>query len=152
MHEELYELKEKLIKELGEYSENGKYSKEDVETIKYLASAVDHLCNIVMDMDDEGSYDGYDMSRRMSRDGRGGQGGGNTGSNSYYSRAGRGRGSYARGSYARGRNARRDSRGRYSGDGGIDEFMWTLGEMMGDFPEEAKRDAEKLMRKLEEMQ
>lgn len=84
--------------------------------------------------------------------GRGGQGGGNTGSNSYYSRAGRGRGSYARGSYARGRNARRDSRGRYSGDGGIDEFMWTLGEMMGDFPEEAKRDAEKLMRKLEEMQ
>lgn len=143
MHEELYELKEKLIKELGEYSENGKYSKEDVETIKYLASAVDHLCNIVMDMDD----DGYDMSRRMSRDGRGGQGGGNMGGNSYYSRAVRGRGSYARG-----RNARRDSRGRYSGDGGIDEFMLTLGEMMGDFPEDAKRDAEKLMRKLEEMQ
>lgn len=46
MHE-LYELKEKLMKELGEYSQNGKYSKEDVETIKYMASDVDHICNIV---------------------------------------------------------------------------------------------------------
>lgn len=34
MHEDkLYELKEKLIKELEEYAQNGKYSKEDVETI-----------------------------------------------------------------------------------------------------------------------
>ena len=48
MHEDkLYELKEKLLKELEEYAQNGKYSKEDVETIKYMASAVDHICNIV---------------------------------------------------------------------------------------------------------
>ena len=46
MHE-LMELKEKLIRELEEYSQNGKFSKEDVETIKYMASAVDHLCNIL---------------------------------------------------------------------------------------------------------
>ena len=131
MHEELYELKEKLIKELGEYSKNGKYSKDDVETIKYLASAVDHLCNIAEDMD-EGSYD---MGYRMSRDTRGG------GMDGYYSRTGRG-------SYARGR--RRDSRGRYSSAESVEDFMITLGEMMGDFPEEAKRDAEKLMRRLKE--
>lgn len=58
MHE-LMELKEKLIRELEEYSQNGKFSKEDIETIKYMASAVDHLCNIV---------DGEDYSHR-SRDG-----------------------------------------------------------------------------------
>lgn len=42
----LHDLKEKLTRELEEYSQNGKFSKEDVETIKYMASAVDHLCNI----------------------------------------------------------------------------------------------------------
>ena len=53
MHE-LRELKEKLIRELEDYSQNGKFSREDVESIKYMASAVDHLCNI-MDAD-EGEY------------------------------------------------------------------------------------------------
>jgi len=133
MHEELYELKEKLIKELGDYAENGKYSKDDVETIKYLASAIDHICNIVSDMD-ENMYSG-----RMSRENRGG----GTSGMSY-------RG-MSRASYARGRNARRDSRGRYSSADGMEDFMWTLGEMMGDFPAEAKKDAERLMTKLEEM-
>lgn len=123
MHD-LHELKEKLIKELEEYSENGKYSKEDVETIKYLASAVDHLCNII----DDGEYS---MDNRM--DGR-----------MRYSRTYDGRNSYAR-------NRRRDSMGRYSRKADMDDFMMSLGEMMGDFPEDAKRDAEKLMRKLDEM-
>lgn len=50
MHK-LEELKDKLIEELEAYSENGKYSKDDVEVIKYMASAVDHICNI-MDGDD----------------------------------------------------------------------------------------------------
>ena len=53
MHDELYELKDKLLKELGEYSQNGKYSKEDVETVKYISSAVDHLFNICDRMEDE---------------------------------------------------------------------------------------------------
>ena len=52
MHK-LYELKDKLLKELEEYSQNGKYSKEDVETIKYMASAVDHICNIVERAEDD---------------------------------------------------------------------------------------------------
>ena len=84
MHE-LYELKDKLIKELEDYSQNGKFSKEDVESIKYMASAVDHLCNIMERKDEEE----YSMrGRRSYEDGN---------------------------SYARGRrNVRRDSMGRYS--------------------------------------
>lgn len=123
MHEELYELKEKLVRELSDYAEHGKFSKDDVETIKYLSSAIDHICNIVDGADEGASYGMY--SRRINRNG--------------YSRRG--------GSYA----PRRDSRGRYSRGDGMEDFMWSLGEMMGDFPEEAKKDAERLMRKLEEM-
>lgn len=54
--DKLYELKDKLMKELEDYSQNGKFSKEDVESIKYMASAVDHLCNI---MDGEEGYSGH---------------------------------------------------------------------------------------------
>lgn len=89
MHK-LYELKEKLMRELEDYSENGKFSKEDVEAIKYITSAIDHICNIMED--DGGDYSntyGGDMGRSYAR--RGGR------------------------SYAGRRNARRDSMGRYSG-------------------------------------
>lgn len=80
MHK-LEELKDKLIEELEAYSENGKYSKDDVEAIKYMASAVDHICNI-MDEDDysnamygrrypANSYrDGYSRARRRDSMGR----------------------------------------------------------------------------------
>lgn len=54
--DKLYELKDKLMKELEDYSQNGKFSKEDVESIKYMASAVDHLCNI---MEGEEGYSGH---------------------------------------------------------------------------------------------
>lgn len=153
MHE-LYELKEKLMKELSEYSQNGKFSKEDAEVIKYLASAIDHICNIVMDMEEEEYSNEYRYSREQGGGNRGGQGGGSyRGGQGGNSRTG---GSYAGGrrySYARGRgrNARRDSMGRYSRDGGVEELSQTLGEMMGELPEEVKRDAEKLMIKLDEM-
>ena len=56
MHK-LYELKDKLIDELEAYADNGKYSKEDVEAIKYMASAVDHLCNIMEEADEKYSGD-----------------------------------------------------------------------------------------------
>lgn len=112
MHK-LYELKEKLMRELEDYSENGKFSKEDVEAIKYITSAIDHICNIMEDADEEG-YSG-DMMR---------MGGG---------RGGRGNRSYARG---RGGNARRDSRGRYSSEGYSYEFKADLEELMQDAPNE----------------
>ncbi len=125
MHE-LYDLKEKLVKELEDYAQNGKFSKEDVESIKYMASAVDHLCNIV-ERADEDSYSrnySYERSRRLY-DGR----------------------SYARG---RGRNARRDSMGRYSGAEGAEELIDTVRGMMGDLPQNLQMDAQRFVQKLEQ--
>lgn len=77
MHK-LYELKEKLIDELETYADRGKFTKEDVEEVKYMSSAVDHICNIIDGMDGEysGSYrEGGSYARRrgesMRRDNRG---------------------------------------------------------------------------------
>lgn len=122
MHE-LHELKEKLIKELEDYSQNGKFSKEDVEAIKYMASAVDHLCNIM----DESEY-----SQR-----------GNMSRNYSYERGG----SYARG---RGRNARRDSMGRYSRADGVEELVDTVRDMMQELPANLQMDAQRFVQKLEQ--
>ena len=112
MHK-LYELKEKLMRELEDYSENGKFSKEDVEAIKYITSAIDHICNIMEDADKEG------YSEDMMRMGGGSDRRGNR--------------SYARG---RGGDARRDSRGRYSSEGYSYEFKADLEELMQDAPNE----------------
>lgn len=121
MHK-LYELKEKLMRELEDYSENGKFSKEDVEAIKYITSAIDHICNIV---ENEDEYSNAGMmgggSYAYADGGRGGRGG-------------RSNRSYARG---RGRNARRDSMGRYSSEGGYSyDFKVDLEELMQDAPNE----------------
>jgi hypothetical protein len=134
MHE-LMELKKKLIRELEEYSQNGKFSKEDVETIKYMASAVDHLCNILMDEDGEYSNRGDGYSNR------------NDGMSRNY-----GGGSYARG---RGRNARRDSMGRYSNEGysradGVEELVDNVRNMMQDLPQNLQIDAKRFIQKLEQ--
>ena len=157
MHEEkLYELKEKLMKELGEYAENGKFSKEDAESIKYIASAIDHICNIVERMNEEegyserGSYaDGGEM---MGGSGsyRGGMGSytrGNQGGRGYYR-------NYGGDSYARGRgsNARRDSMGRYSRTGDPGEMVEQLEDLMQDAPnEQIKQQIKQLVQQLEQM-
>ena len=110
MHK-LYELKDKLMNELEDYSENGKFSKEDVESIKYITSAVDHIDNIC-EREDDMSYD----------DGMGGSYRG-------YSREG-GRGGSKRGRYSgrEGRN-RRESRRRYSGADGMEDIESVKAEM-----------------------
>ena len=135
MHE-LYELKEKLMRELEDYSKNGKFSKEDVEAIKYITSAIDHICNITER--EEGEY-----SENM---------GGSYGRGSSY------RGSSYRGngrsSYARGRGARRDSMGRYSNEGysmANDDMIADLREMMETAPEGAKSKIRSLISDLERM-
>ena len=64
MHK-LYDLKEKLMDELEAYSQNGKFSKEDVESIKYISSAIDHICNICEDMEGGGEYSGDMMGGDM---------------------------------------------------------------------------------------
>lgn len=171
MHE-LYELKEKLMKELAEYSENGKFSKEDAEAIKYISSSIDHICNIVERMEDEGegyserggSYRGGSYGGSYARGGGGRQGGGSNrgGSNRGGSYEGGGmggqggsyEGSYARG--GRGRNARRDSMGRYSSEQGYsreaEEMADQLRELMEQAPDETiRRDIERLLRKVEQM-
>lgn len=148
MHE-LYELKEKLMKELGEYSQNGKYSKEDVETIKYMASDVDHICNIVERAEGEeysqrGSYANYSGNggggasyRGYSRDMSG---------NSYRWRGGN---SYSRG---RGQSAQRDSMGRYSGAAEPSELVDQIMGMMQDAPNgQIKQQMQQLVERLEQM-
>lgn len=143
MHE-LYDLKEKLIKELGEYAQNGKYSKEDVETIKYMASAIDHICNIC-ERDEE------EYSQRGSYD-NGNMGGGNYRNNNY-SRMGGGSYRGGRGSYARGRgqNARRDSMGRYS-SAGADEMAEQLEDLMRDAPnDQIRQQIQQLVNQLNQM-
>ena len=146
MHE-LYELKEKLLKELGDYSENGKFSKEDAENIKNLSGAIDHLCNIVMDMESEYSNEyGGNSNARGGGGNRGGGGRSNRGGGSSYARGGQGR---------RG-NVRRDSMGRYSREGGysydeaIDDMTMTIRENMQELPENLKRDARRFLKKLEQ--
>ncbi len=131
MHK-LYDLKEKLIKELEGYAENGKYSKDDVEAIKYIASAVDHICNIVDGMDEE------EYSGNMNyNDGMGNR------SMRSYRNVDR---SYARG---RGRNARRDAMGRYSRSGNMVE---QLEDLMDDAPDErVRQEIQKFIAKIEPM-
>ena len=134
MHD-LRELKEKLMKELEEYGGNAKYSKEDVETIKYMASAIDHICNI---SEDEEGYSGhypYWMGGAYAD--------GNMNGNRSY-----------RGSYAGRRNARRDSMGRYSGDGYSRDggMVEELRELMQDAPDERTRqEFQRFIDKIERM-
>lgn len=143
MHE-LYELKEKLMNELNEYSSK-EMSAGSLEVIDKLAHAIKNICKIIESAEDEGysergnSREGY--SRNYNRNGgryayEGGQGG-----------------SYARG---RGRNARRDSMGRYSGTNGysrtdsVSEFAESIREMMGELPQNLQQDAQRFVQKLEQ--
>lgn len=129
MHK-LYDLKEKLMQELEDYSENGKFSKEDVESIKYIASAIDHICNIVEGDEEYSNAYVYDDGDSYVRGGN--RGGGR---------------SYARG---RGRNARRDSMGRYSRAN--EDIVERLRMMMQDAPDEhTRQEFQKFIMKIEQM-
>ena len=129
MHK-LYDLKEKLMQELEDYSENGKFSKDDVESIKYIASAIDHICNIVEESDEYSNmYYGEDDGSYARGD--------NRGENR----------SYARG---RGRNARRDSMGRYSRAN--DDMIEKLRMMMQEAPDQQTRqEFQRFIQKMEQM-
>ena len=134
MHE-LYELKEKLCRELK------KYSSEDVttsslEVVDKLSHAIKNIDKIIekYEEEDNSSY-GYEPNYRANS-GRG---------NRYNSN------SYSRG---RGRNARRDSMGRYSADGYSrnSELANELRDLMMDAPDEQTRqEYQKIISKLEMM-
>lgn len=144
MHE-LYELKEKLMKELNQYASE-EMSAGSLEVIDKLSHAIKNICKIIEAAEEEeyssrGSYNMGGGSRYSRERGRyayeGGQGG-------------------SRGSYARGRNARRDSMGRYSGEGGysrtdsVDELVEGIRSMMQDLPQGTQHDAQRFIQKLEQ--
>lgn len=144
---ELYELKEKLCRELKKYN-NENINTSNLEIIDKLSHAVKNMDKIIQSYEEEENasygYNSYEPSMRNSNRG--------------------GRNGYVNNSYARGRgsNAKRDSRGRYSNEnypmndysrneysrhsGIVDE----LREMMMDAPtEEIRRDFEKTISRIE---
>lgn len=138
MHE-IYELKEQLMKELEEYGRKGEMSTGSLEVVDKLAHTIKNLCKIIETAEEEGEYSMAGYRRSYA----GGNGQGMTGGSMR---------SYARG---RGRNARRDSRGRYSSNGGYsygsDEMIEQLEELMEEAPDQVKQDIQRLISKVESM-
>lgn len=141
MHE-LYELKEKLCRELK------KYSSEDVttnslEVVDKLSHAIKNLDKIIEKYEEEegGSYGYNSYEPNYNRSNR----------SSYRGNYNNG-GSYARG---RGRNAKRDSMGRYSSNDGYSrngDIASELRELMMDAPDEQTRmEYQRVINKLEQM-
>lgn len=142
---ELYELKEKLCKELKKYS-GEEVTTNSLEVVDKLSHAIKNIDKIIEKYEEEegGSYgyNSYEGSYRGNRSYRG----------SYNNN-----GSYARG---RGRNARRDSMGRYASANGSYENGYSrngdiaseLRELMMDAPDEQTRmEYQKVINKLEQM-
>lgn len=135
MHE-LYELKDKLCRELKKYN-NEEVTTNNLSVIDTLAHAVKNIDKIIdgYEEEDGGSY-GYEPNYRMSN-GRSYRGSNNSGS-------------YSRG---RGRNAKRDSMGRYSNDSGYSrhgDVVEQLREMMMEAPnDEIRRDYERVINRME---
>lgn len=139
---ELYELKEKLCRELK------KYSSEDVttnslEVVDKLSHAIKNLDKIIEKYEEEegGSYGYNSYEPNYNRSNR----------SSYRGSYNNG-GSYARG---RGRNAKRDSMGRYSSNDGYSrngDIASELRELMMDAPDEQTRmEYQRVINKLEQM-
>lgn len=147
MHE-LYELKDKLMKELEEYGSQ-ELSAGSLEVVDKLSHSIKNICKIIEASEEE---EGYSMRGRSYDDGM-------TNGGSYRGRMSRnyGGGSY-RGSYARGRgsNARRDSMGRYAREGGysrtdgVEELVENVREMMQELPQNLQMDAQRFVQKLEQ--
>ena len=129
MHE-LYELREKLCKELKKYSSE-EVTTSSLEVIDKLSHSIKNIDKIIDKYDEEegGSYGyNYEPHYRGGRSGRGS--------------------SYGRG---RGRNAKRDSMGRYASDG-YSHMVDQLREMMMDSPtDEIRHEYEKIISHYESM-
>ncbi len=142
----LYELKEKLMDHLEEYSKKD-LTGSNLEIVDKLSHTIKNLCKIIEDMEEaEGeSYamDGMGGGSYRSSYARNGRGGSYRGGN--YSRRGM---SYADGR-GRGSNAQRDSMGRYAS---ADEYMDDLRDLMESAPDQKTRmEFEKFIRKMESM-
>lgn len=131
MHK-IKELKEELLDELEGFAGKSK-TKDDLVCIKYLASACDHLCNIVMGAEEE-EYSR--MSRRSYADGMGGS----SGRRSYD-----GGGSYRRGRDSMGRYT---SRGRSWSEGPDEETMQKLEDLKETADENTRRVIDRALQEL----
>nr|DAP36307.1 MAG TPA: hypothetical protein [Caudoviricetes sp.] len=121
--EYLYDLKEKLCKELEEYAQKSNMNAGDLEMVHKLTDTIKNVDKIEMLEED----DGYSRAGNWEADMRG---------------------TYARGSSYRGR--KRDSMGRYSRDGRMggysrhdakEAMMEQAREMMEDATNEREREA-----------
>jgi len=138
MHE-LYELKEKLMKELEEYGKQ-ELTAGSLEVVDKLSHAVKNICKIIeaYEMEEEGNSM---RGNRYSYERMGGR--------YSYTDDGRIRGE---GSYARGRtgNVRRDSMGRYSRADGVEVLVESVRDMMQELPQNLQMDAQRFIQKLEQ--
>ena len=144
MHK-IYELKEKLCKELEEYGSKDKLDVSSVSIIDTLAHTIKNLDKILEYEEDKGYSEtgggrySYDTGMRMYPDYSGARG--------------------------RGRNANRDSMGRYSGTGSygyypryyggysraeeaVDSMVDDLQDMMHDLPPEKQRSVHEFIQSL----
>lgn len=112
MHE-LYELKDKILKELKAYSRKGEITASSLTMIDTLAHALKNIDKIIEKCEEE---DGY-SSRPSFESGS------------------------MRGAYSGRRYARRDAMGRYSRDGysGDDDMSMELQDLMRNAPDERTR-------------
>lgn len=126
--DELYELKEKLCKELKDYGSK-ELSAGSLSTIDSLAHTVKNLDKIIEVYEDEGYSSHYPYYMGGSYD---------DGMNR--------NGSYRGRSYAGRRNARRDSMGRYSREGLADKMR----DLMDEAPDERTRqEIQRMIEKFE---
>lgn len=136
--QELYELRDKLCKELKEYAKKDKLDASSLQIVDTLAHSLKNVCKIIESYEMEngysnaqGGYSNFTMPRVSYA-------GGN--SNAYANNSYGGNMSYARG---RGSNASRDSMGRYSSrDGGYSnhgDFRMEMQELMQEAPNDYVR-------------
>lgn len=133
--DKLYDLKDRLIKELEEYAEKP-FTASSFDIVQKAASAAKNLGKVIKMCEDEEGYSsrGYDPMGRDVEPGRDM--------------------SYRGGSYARGRRgAPRDSMGRYSGEAGYSrhgDVADQLRELMEQAPDEqTKRELERIAKRIE---
>ena len=130
MHK-LYELKEKLMDELNEYSDKEEMSAGDLEVVDKLTHTIKNLCKIIEDAEEYseagGSYEGGGSYRNQ------------------YSN----RGSYAQGGGRGGRGGNRGQRARRGGYSSYGSMVERLEELMDEAPDmRTRQEIERLINKM----
>lgn len=140
--EKLYELKDKMKRELDEIARKPEMSAGDLEAAHKLTDTIKNIDKICMLEEDGGYSEAVDYA------------GGSYGRGSSYANRGK---HYVRGHYSRdggmggdGYSARsRDSRGRYSRDDGRSVMMEHLEMALDSATDQDREDIKRFMRKLE---